>query len=121
KIRAIMVGILLAMFLSGLEQSLVAPALPTIGRVLGDVENLSRVVTPYLLACTAVTPLFGKLSDIYGRRRMMLVAIVIFLAGSAACIMAGDRGRSSACSRRPPPCGSCSRCGSRACASRSFR
>jgi EmrB/QacA subfamily drug resistance transporter len=88
KIRAIMMGILLAMFLSALEQTIVAPALPTIGRAFSDVENLSWVVTAYLLACTAMTPLFGKLSDIYGRRRMMLVAIVIFLAGSAACALA---------------------------------
>ena len=68
-IRAIMVGIMLAMFLSALEQTIVAPALPTIGRALADVENLSWVVTAYLLAATAVTPLFGKLSDIYGRPR----------------------------------------------------
>jgi EmrB/QacA subfamily drug resistance transporter len=92
KIRAIMMGILLAMFLSALEQTIVAPALPTMGRVFGDVENLSWVVTAYLLACTAMTPLFGKLSDIYGRRRMMLVAIVIFLAGSAACALAPSMG-----------------------------
>src|SRR5438874_12459619 len=84
-IRAIMLGIMLAMFLSALEQTIVAPALPTIGRSLADVENLSWVVTAYLLAATAVTPLFGKLSDIYGRRITMLVAVVIFLVGSAAC------------------------------------
>ena len=71
-----MIGIMLAMFLSALEQTIVAPALPTIGRTLGDVENLSWVVTAYLLANTVATPLFGKLSDIYGRRRMMLIAIV---------------------------------------------
>jgi EmrB/QacA subfamily drug resistance transporter len=87
-IRAIMVGILLAMFLSALEQTIVAPALPTIGRALADVENLSWVVTAYLLAATAATPLFGKLADIHGRRRMMLVAIVIFLIGSLACALA---------------------------------
>jgi EmrB/QacA subfamily drug resistance transporter len=87
-IRAIMFGILLAMFLSALEQTIVAPALPTIGRTLADVENLSWVVTAYLLAATAVTPLFGKLADIYGRRRMMLIAVVIFLVGSAACALA---------------------------------
>jgi EmrB/QacA subfamily drug resistance transporter len=87
-IRAIMLGIMLAMFLSALEQTIVAPALPTIGRTLGDVENLSWVVTAYLLANTAATPLFGKLSDIYGRQRMMLCAIVIFIAGSVACALA---------------------------------
>ena len=83
-----MIGIMLAMFLSALEQTIVAPALPTIGRTLGDVDNLSWVVTAYLLANTAVTPLFGKLSDIYGRRRMMLVAIAIFIVGSVACALA---------------------------------
>src|SRR5579862_3627961 len=81
-VRAIMAGILLAMFLSALEQTIVAPALPTMGRVLGDVDNLSWVVTAYLLAATAVTPLFGKLSDIHGRRVMLLIAVVIFVAGS---------------------------------------
>src|SRR5215212_9178181 len=87
-IIAIMMGIMLALFLSALEQTIVAPALPTMGRVLGDVENLSWVVTAYLLANTAATPLFGKLSDIHGRRRMMLVAIVIFIVGSVACALA---------------------------------
>ena len=87
-IRAIMLGIMLAMFLSALEQTIVAPALATIGRTLGDVENLSWVITAYLLANTVATPLFGKLSDIHGRRRMMLCAIVIFIAGSAACALA---------------------------------
>jgi len=83
-----MLGIMLAMFLSALEQTIVAPALATIGRTLGDVENLSWVVTAYLLANTVATPLFGKLSDIHGRRRMMLVAIVIFIVGSVACALA---------------------------------
>jgi EmrB/QacA subfamily drug resistance transporter len=87
-IRAIVCGILLAAFLSALEQTIVAPALPTMGRVLHDAENLSWVVTAYLLAATAVTPLFGKLSDIHGRRIMMLIAIVIFIAGSIVCALA---------------------------------
>src|SRR4051812_23998777 len=87
-IRAIMLGIMLAMFLSALEQTIVAPALPTIGRTLGDVENLSWTVTAYLLATTVATPLFGKLSDIHGRRRMMLAAMVIFIVGSVACALA---------------------------------
>ena len=87
-IRAIMAGILLAMFLSALEQTIVGPALPTIGRSLQNVESLSWVVTAYLLACTAVTPLFGKLSDIYGRRVIMLISIAIFQVGSVACALA---------------------------------
>ena len=87
-IRGIVIGIMLAMFLSALEQTIVAPALPTIGRRLGDAENLAWVVTAYLLAATAVTPLFGKLSDIYGRRTIMLVSVGIFTAGSIACALA---------------------------------
>jgi EmrB/QacA subfamily drug resistance transporter len=87
-VRAIVAGIMLAMFLSALEQTIVAPALPTIGRALGNVELLSWVVTGYLISTTVVTPLFGKLSDIYGRRRMMLVSIGVFILGSVACALA---------------------------------
>jgi len=87
-IRAIVAGIMLAMFLSALEQTIVAPALPAIGRSLGGIDDLSWVVTAYLLAMTVTTPLFGKLSDIYGRRALLLAAIVIFVAGSVACALA---------------------------------
>jgi EmrB/QacA subfamily drug resistance transporter len=87
-VRSIIVGIMLAMFLSALEQTIVAPALPAIGNSLADIENLSWVVTAYLLAATAATPLFGKLSDIYGRRTIMLFGIGIFIAGSVACALA---------------------------------
>jgi EmrB/QacA subfamily drug resistance transporter len=86
--RAIIVGIMLAMFLSALEQTIVAPALPTIGRSLGDVENLSWVVTAYLLSTTLATTLFGKLSDIYGRRALMLISVGVFVLGSVACALA---------------------------------
>jgi EmrB/QacA subfamily drug resistance transporter len=86
--RAIIVGIMLAMFLSALEQTIVAPALPTIGRNLGDVDHLSWVVTAYLLSATVATPLFGKLSDIYGRRKMMLISVSVFILGSIACALA---------------------------------
>ena len=79
---------MLAMFLSALEQTIVAPALPAIGKSLGGIDDLSWVVTAYLLAATAATPLFGKLSDIYGRRALLLVAIGIFIAGSVACALA---------------------------------
>jgi EmrB/QacA subfamily drug resistance transporter len=87
-IHTIMAGIMLAMFLSALEQTIVAPALPAIGKSLADLDDLSWVVTAYLLAATAATPLFGKLTDIHGRRTIMLVAVGIFIAGSLACALA---------------------------------
>jgi EmrB/QacA subfamily drug resistance transporter len=87
-VRAIIAGIMLAMFLSALEQTIVAPALPTIGRSLSDVENLSWVVTAYLLSTTLATALFGKLSDIYGRRALMLISVSVFVLGSVACALA---------------------------------
>ena len=76
EIRAIVLGIMLAMFLGALDQTIVATALPTIGRHFADLGDLSWVVTAYLLTGTAVTPLYGKLSDIHGRRGMLLIAIV---------------------------------------------
>jgi len=79
---------MLAMFLGALDQTIVATALPTIGRHFGDLGDLSWVVTAYLLTGTAVTPLYGKLSDIHGRRGMLLIAITIFVAGSLTCALA---------------------------------
>jgi EmrB/QacA subfamily drug resistance transporter len=84
EVVAIIGGLALAMFLGALNQTIVATALPTIGRAFDDFENLSWVVIAYLLTSTVVAPLYGKLSDIYGRRGMMLVALGIFMAGSAA-------------------------------------
>ena len=81
-------GLALAMFLGALNQTVVATALPTIGRAFDDFENLSWVVISYLLTSTLVAPLYGKLSDIYGRRGMMLVALGVFMAGSAASAVA---------------------------------
>ncbi len=81
-------GLSLATFLGALNQTVVATALPTIGRALDDFENLSWVVIAYLLTSTLVAPLYGKLSDIYGRRGMMLVALGVFVAGSAASAVA---------------------------------
>ena len=88
EIRAIVLGIMLAMFLGALDQTIVATALPTIGRHFNNLGDLAWVVTAYLLTATAVTPLYGKLSDIHGRRALMLAAIVIFVAGSLICAMA---------------------------------
>jgi EmrB/QacA subfamily drug resistance transporter len=88
EIRTIVLGIMLAMFLGALDQTIVATALPTIGRHFGNLDDLSWVVTAYLLTGTAVTPLYGKLADIHGRRVMMLTAIGIFVAGSVACALA---------------------------------
>src|SRR5207245_10731608 len=69
-------------------QSTLSPPVPAIGRRLCGVDELSWVVTAYLLAVTATTPLFGKLSDIYGRRPVLLWAIAIFIGGSIACALA---------------------------------
>jgi EmrB/QacA subfamily drug resistance transporter len=90
EIRTILVGVMLAMFLGALDQTIVATALPTIGRELGNVQSLSWVVTAYLLTSVVVTPIYGKLSDIHGRRVMLLIAIAIFLAGSIACALSRD-------------------------------
>jgi EmrB/QacA subfamily drug resistance transporter len=86
--RDIIVGVLLAMFLAALDQTIVAPALPTIGSSLGNAEYLSWIVTAYLLTATAVTPLYGKLADIKGRRPVIFGAIGIFVAGSIISALA---------------------------------
>lgn len=86
-IRTILIGVMLAMFLAALDQTIVATALPTMGREFGDVAHLSWIVTIYLLASTAVTPLYGKLADIHGRRVVLLSGIVVFALGSVACAL----------------------------------
>src|ERR1700675_1478079 len=88
EVRTILMSLLLTMFLAALDQTIVATALPTIGRQFGDVSNLSWVITAYLLASTAVAPVFGTLSDIYGRRSMIITALSLFVAGSILCALA---------------------------------
>ncbi|GGS43665.1 MDR family MFS transporter [Streptomyces cinerochromogenes] len=83
-------ALLLGLLLAALDQTIVATALPTIVSELGGLEHLSWVVTAYLLASTAATPLWGKLGDQYGRKRLFQTAIVIFLIGSALCGAAQD-------------------------------
>ncbi|OKK02176.1 MDR family MFS transporter [Streptomyces sp. CB02400] len=83
-------ALLLGLLLAALDQTIVATALPTIVSELGGLEHLSWVVTAYLLASTAATPLWGKLGDQYGRKKLFQTAIVIFLVGSALCGAAQD-------------------------------
>ncbi|MCX4677511.1 MFS transporter [Streptomyces sp. NBC_01433] len=86
--RTVLVAIgalLLGMLLAALDQTIVSTALPTIVSELGGLDHLSWVVTAYLLAATAATPLWGKLGDQYGRKKLFQTAIVIFLIGSALC------------------------------------
>src|SRR3954467_3811940 len=88
EVRTILMSLLLTMFLAALDQTIVATALPTIGRQFQDVANLSWVTTAYLLASTAVAPVFGTLADIYGRRGMIIAALSLFVAGSVMCALA---------------------------------
>ncbi|MEU1806816.1 MDR family MFS transporter [Streptomyces sp. NPDC019937] len=94
--RVVLVAIgalLLGMLLAALDQTIVSTALPTIVSDLGGLDHLSWVVTAYLLASTAATPLWGKLGDQYGRKRLFQAAIVLFLTGSALCGLARDMGQ----------------------------
>src|ERR671932_84524 len=83
QIRLAFSGLLLAMLLGSLDQTIVATALPTVVGDLGGLNHLAWVVTAYLLSATASTPLWGKIGDLYGRKAVFLATIEIFLAGSA--------------------------------------
>ncbi|MGI9231784.1 MAG: MFS transporter, partial [Methylocystis sp.] len=90
--RQVMVGLGLAMLLSALDQTIVVTAMPTIGQELGDPQNLPLIVTSYLVAATAVTPLYGKFADVYGRRHVLAAGLIIFIFGSVACALASTMG-----------------------------
>jgi EmrB/QacA subfamily drug resistance transporter len=83
EILVVLPGLLLALIIAMLDQTVVSTALPRIVGDLGGVTHLSWVVTAYVLASTITTPLYGKLGDLYGRKRWLMIAIVIFLIGSA--------------------------------------
>ena len=83
----IVLGVLLPTFMGSLDQTILATALPTIGRDFNDVRNLPWLITAYLLASTAVIPLYGKIADIRGRRFTLRIAILTYMAGSLVCAL----------------------------------
>jgi MFS family permease len=84
RVKVVFTGLMLVMLLAALDSTIVATALPTIVGDLGGLDKLSWVTSVYLLAQTAVTPLYGKLGDLLGRKRVLQSAVVIFLIGCAA-------------------------------------
>ena len=85
EVRTVFSGLMLALALASLDQNIVGVALPQIVSDLGGLSHLSWVVTAFLVTSTATTPLYGKLSDMHGRKALFIVAIVIFLIGSSLC------------------------------------
>ena len=81
-------GLMVGLFLSSVEQSVVGTALPTIAGELGSANQIAWVVSAYLLTSTIVTPLYGKMSDLFGRRIVYQTSITVFLIGSVLCALA---------------------------------
>lgn len=90
KAGLITLGLLLGLFLSSLDQTIVSTAMPTVIRELGGLSLYSWVFTVYMLASTATMPIYGKLGDIFGRKRMYSIGIIVFLIGSLLCGFAED-------------------------------
>ena len=84
----VVLGVLLPVFMGSLDNTILASALPTIGREFGDAHNLPWLITAYLIANTAITALYGKISDIRGRRFTLVIAISLYMAGSLVCALA---------------------------------
>lgn len=80
--RVIVMAMMMPVFMGSIDQSILASSLPTIGRVFGDLHDLPWVITSYLIASTALTPLYGKFADIHGRRASLMVALGIYMTGS---------------------------------------
>jgi EmrB/QacA subfamily drug resistance transporter len=85
EVRTVFAGLMLALALASLDQNIVGVALPRIVSDLGGLSHLSWVVTAFLVTSTATTPIYGKLSDMYGRKPLFIAAIIIFLVGSSLC------------------------------------
>jgi MFS family permease len=83
--RIIAICMMLPVFLGSVDQSILASALPTLGRSLGEVHNLPWLITAFLISSTALTPLYGKFADIHGRRAAMLIGLCIYMTGSLIC------------------------------------
>jgi MFS family permease len=81
-------GVALCILLAALDQTVIVPAVPSMARDLGGSGHLAWIVSSYLLTGTAATPIFGKLSDIYGRRRLLQPALILFCAASLGCAAA---------------------------------
>jgi EmrB/QacA subfamily drug resistance transporter len=90
RILAIYAGLMMTLLLAALDQTIVATALPRIVNDLGGITQYSWVFTSYMLTSTVTVPLYGKLGDVYGRKNLFLIAIVVFLVGSALCGAATD-------------------------------
>ena len=90
RILVVTAGIMLSLFLSSMESTVVATAMPTIVGQLGGLQYYAWVFAAYMVASTTTVPLYGKLSDLYGRKRLYSVAMVLFLSGSVLCGMAGS-------------------------------
>ncbi|MEF2277614.1 MDR family MFS transporter [Deinococcus sp. YIM 134068] len=88
--RVILFGVLLGLFLSALDQTIVSTAMPRIATELQGLNLYSWVTTAYLLTNTALVPIYGKLSDLYGRKPILMFGIVVFLIGSALCGLSGE-------------------------------
>ncbi|MBC7799080.1 MAG: MFS transporter [Gemmatimonadaceae bacterium] len=85
QVKRVVTGIMLCVFLSALDQTVVIPAVPAIAGDLDAFSHLPWIVTAYLLTSTAATPIYGKLSDIYGRRALLLPALALFIVASMLC------------------------------------
>ena len=93
QMRCLMGGLMVGLFLSSTEQSIVATALPTMAGELGSGNQIAWVVSAYLLTSTVATPLYGKMSDLYGRRIVYQTSISIFLIGSVLCALSQSMGQ----------------------------
>jgi EmrB/QacA subfamily drug resistance transporter len=89
----VMIGVMLCILLAALDQTVVIPALPSIGNELNAYSGLSWIVAAYLITSTISTPIYSKLSDIYGRKRLLIVCITLFVASSLLCAIAQSLGQ----------------------------